>query len=777
MSRWKLTIELQSGLAAGSGVGSPGDVDRDIVHDEYGLPYLPGKRIKGLLRDAYRDVADTGIYSDLPDVDEVFGKTGNIASGPIDFGDAHIGHYEIIRSWLAGKPPQIHVRDVVNAYSHRVRQTAMDPTRGAPLENTLRATRLLNAGITFTSYLTVDSDEGKKWFKHLERAAGALQLAGIARTRGWGELKCTLSEVTEIDAEKENTRAAAEDICRGEVAQAQVLRYCLETKRPVLAPSRTSDPNTVRSEDYLPGSLLVGVCAQRLKGDAASIHRLLLADDVQFLPAYPVNVEGEVTEPLPHSLRAFKSEENRHLDLAEAENVDQPLRRLRGWPQAGALVQGSIRLHEVSWILNYHHSRAANRRIGRAVGEEASKYRLDRAKAGELFVYEAIAARQTFEGEIHGPAEKLAEIRELLDQERTGITLGRSRNAQYGGEATLTWCDPSEGSPVDGSASSFGDKIVVTLLSDLVNVNEDGHLMAVFPEETLAKSLGVTLKPEKSFTRHAWCAGYLSHQRLPRQQALCLRAGSVFVFAADSVVTGKILQEAEKRSYGLRTNEGFGRIRLAFFGWSDPSVSREGPFSKAAAIESSHPAYSIALRLYRQRVRQKAIEKGREEAYRLLGLKSEADTITKFSASLLQRLNAIFESGTLKRAAGQLEKLRDSAQKPLRRVWLTPPESERQSEYNLHQYFVNLCDTSPFNPTETDTPARQGSFGTVCAARIEHAVWARSSEGWTKVFKEKPESLPAEELVKLFVHSLLRSLMIEKRKVRETQPQEKGGAK
>lgn len=779
MPRWELKIQLKSGLAAGSGVGSPGDVDRDIVHDEYGLPYLPGKRIKGLLRDAYRDVADTGIYTNSPAVDDLFGKTGSASSGPIDFGDAHVEHYETIHSWLATKPPQIHSRDVVSAYSHRVRQTAMDPTRGAPLENTLRATRLLNAGLTLTSYLTVDREECKNWFEHLERAAKALQSAGIARSRGWGELECTLINVTTRDAGKgtapgattdnENKKYHGDDDPRG------VLRYRLETKRAVMAPSRTSDPNTVRSEDYLPGSLLVGLCAQRLNGDTAAIRDLLLGGDVRFLPAYPVNAEGGATEPPPHSIRAFKSEENQFLDLAE-EDTDQPLRRLRGWTPVDGVGDGAIVLHEVSRVLHYHHSRAKDRRIGRAVGEDAPEYQLNRSDAGELFVYEAMSAGQTFEGEIRGPAEKLAEIRGLLDKQRTGITLGRSRNAQYGGEATLTWCKPSDVNASDHGKSGSGNKIVVTLLSDLVSVNEDGHPVAVFPQADLARALGASgLTLERSFTRSAWGAGYLSHQRLPRQQTPCLRAGSVFVYTAKSAVAGTALQEAEKQSYGLRTHEGFGRIRLAFCGWLNPRVVREEPPEKAGAIEGSHPAYRIALHLYNQRVRQEAIEKGRERAHDLLG--DGTNGIGKVTSSLLQRLDGIFKAGSLSDVSTQLETLRDPAQKPLKNVWLRLREEIGQTEFNLYQFLLKLCDIKAFTPNVSSDIPWRAPYGSVCAARIEHAVWASRSESWARVFKKKPDSLPVEELVKLYVHSLLRSLMIEKRKVRKAESQDKGGAK
>ena len=56
MRDYTLEIQLQSPLTSASGEGRVGLVDRDIAFDELGLPILPGKRLKGLWRDAYRNV-------------------------------------------------------------------------------------------------------------------------------------------------------------------------------------------------------------------------------------------------------------------------------------------------------------------------------------------------------------------------------------------------------------------------------------------------------------------------------------------------------------------------------------------------------------------------------------------------------------------------------------------------------------------------------------------------------------------------------------------------
>lgn len=48
----KIKIELMSDLCAGSGYSFAGVIDSDVSYDEYGLPFLPARRLKGCMREA-----------------------------------------------------------------------------------------------------------------------------------------------------------------------------------------------------------------------------------------------------------------------------------------------------------------------------------------------------------------------------------------------------------------------------------------------------------------------------------------------------------------------------------------------------------------------------------------------------------------------------------------------------------------------------------------------------------------------------------------------------
>ena len=50
--QFELRITLLSDAGPGTGEGRAGAIDREVPHDNFGLPVLPGRRLKGLLRES-----------------------------------------------------------------------------------------------------------------------------------------------------------------------------------------------------------------------------------------------------------------------------------------------------------------------------------------------------------------------------------------------------------------------------------------------------------------------------------------------------------------------------------------------------------------------------------------------------------------------------------------------------------------------------------------------------------------------------------------------------
>lgn len=72
MSTIKYEIEFFSNWHCGAGLAAGADVDALVIKDKNGLPYIPGRTIKGLLREA----ADI-LNDDKQTINMVFGVSGN----------------------------------------------------------------------------------------------------------------------------------------------------------------------------------------------------------------------------------------------------------------------------------------------------------------------------------------------------------------------------------------------------------------------------------------------------------------------------------------------------------------------------------------------------------------------------------------------------------------------------------------------------------------------------------------------------------------------------
>ena len=94
MNRNYLHLRFDSDWHVGSGVGIPGSVDRQVLRDEEGFPYVPGKTLTGILRDAAEWIADVrdaekkgnkwknaliGLFGEQPESHG--GTSGSFASG------------------------------------------------------------------------------------------------------------------------------------------------------------------------------------------------------------------------------------------------------------------------------------------------------------------------------------------------------------------------------------------------------------------------------------------------------------------------------------------------------------------------------------------------------------------------------------------------------------------------------------------------------------------------------------------------------------------------
>jgi hypothetical protein len=197
-----LSLRLRSDAAFGNGDGIPGLLDLDISYDEAGCPFLGGRALKGLLRDAAEQLryalADRWSAALHTSSQRLFGSSGAGVSGNALM---HVGAATLPPALLAAL--HAHVADphdpltadqVLEALTTLRRQTAVDSVVGAPETGSLRTVRVLLRETLLLAPLQFAESPSPTDLALLAACALAVRAAGTGRNRGRGALQVLLHE-------------------------------------------------------------------------------------------------------------------------------------------------------------------------------------------------------------------------------------------------------------------------------------------------------------------------------------------------------------------------------------------------------------------------------------------------------------------------------------------------------------------------------------------------------------------------------------------------------
>jgi CRISPR-associated protein Csx10 len=721
--------------------------DRDVVFDDCGLPWLPGRRLKGLLRDAYSELV-SALPADqfgLPGVKQLFGDIGLREPGDIEIRNGYLRAYEELRAWasdLCGSDSGAGQSAIIMDSFCEVRgQTAMDRNTGSPKKDTLRKTRALHAGLVFEAVVEMGPKLSNRWAIAL--AAAALRQMGSSRWRGLGRVKCELIEWHASGEPSDWTKAALQGLYEDrfeavppasdpppaasshghDTVASAILAYAIGLKEPAIFPVLAGDPNTVTTATYVPGSVIHGWFARR-HGQFASneFRRLFTSGKVRFLNAHPV-VHGKRAQPVPHSIRERKENRDRLVDLSVLPEAEK-LRRARGWCDASKLAESNFEEVKPETGLHYHHARAQNPLYQRALGEEeAQELGVEPERRGAFFQYLSLSAGQTFQGEIHGPPEDLELIGKLAPS-GTHLRLGRSRSAQYGGSAVLRWQTPSaQPTTCKGPVTQFR----VVARSAVLGYNSCGNPAPQFPIAELERELNCFLQLRKEFARTSWEGGYLAHLQLPRPQQPAWAAGSVLVLEPkDGTTIDPVRFElAKRRAYGLRREQGYGEVDLLEQSpHGNINRLRDDDERPASAAQEKTRVYELALQIFHSVVRQES-----RRAAGDLAVKGKLP-----AKALLHRLLSMLEAQTEEAFRLSISKLRDRARDQLEKC--------------------RLPKAKPLVPENTTLDAFLVESRDLRAEGLVDRLWGRTP--WRSVFRERPAA--PEGLAQLYLAEFLAAL-------------------
>lgn len=546
-------IDLFTDWHCGSGLAAGADVDALVVKDPDGFPYIPGKTIKGLLREAIEDIMD---FKSSPDSqhDHVM-KTFGFFDGKIDNdgksigmtrGTAHFSNAE-----LSEAERKIILSDNLQPYLFRtVASTAID-SNGIAEKGCLRRMEVA-VPCTLAGKITGVADEIEEL---LMEAMGYVKRLGQNRNRGLGRCAFRIKEkndekVTGTEDSKsksvESTRLVIKDTSDGKKA----LKFKCTLLSDVILNRKAATTGPNETLDFIPGSNFLGIAASTLYSDKADpeLTRLLFhSGKVRFGDAHPSvgNLRGLKVPASMFYPKLKKPEDELYIhhliNLKDEELRKKQLKQCReGFYDFSALTlsgEDKAKAVRIDTETNFAIKSAYDRTQRRSKDEQLFGYQSLRKGLTMYFSVE-------FDAEAFGLIEKVSEA--LSNVKR----IGRSRTAEYG----LVEITPFDYEEVKGDDS---DGNLVTVYADSRLIFLDDHGITTF--QPTAKQFGILggeIEWEKSQIRTFRYAPWNYKRQCFDTDRCGIEKGSVFVV---KIKEGSN-PDLTARYLGSYQNEGFGRV-------------------------------------------------------------------------------------------------------------------------------------------------------------------------------------------------------------------------
>ncbi len=558
----RIKMKLLSDALAGSGETFTGTVDRDIAFDERGLPFIPAKRIRGILRESMGELEFLGLV-EPGTTQALFGMPGNSDSSPFRIYDGKIENADKLTIFLDRIQSEAKLsvffapRFILEHFSYLRTQTSVE--NGVAKENTLRISRVLKKKETFF----FDTECPPKYKTALEATCAATRTFGSSRNRGLGAIRLVCEETPENTATTKKVSFAAQNSGNQFYEMPVSVRALSDL---ILSDSVGGSDD---SGTYIPGTFLLGAFAAQylsIEGNNASnpfFSRIFLSGKTLWCNLYPVPKQNSSTmyAPASFSIRKLKDREE-YVDLSYAEGSFEEAHKGLGELFLASRANGEYYEHRPRMTIQYHHRRAEDPAYGRALHPETPIS----GDKGTFFQFQALEGKQFFQGSIIGHLEDLQIIASLLPTKGV-LRLGKSRSAQYG-KCHIFFSSPRPLDHQDKADETWenGDTLLFRLLSDAILFNDCGHPEPnpLFLAKELAQILDISrdsiiTDEDKIFIHKRFIGGYLRIWNLPRIQYPALAAGSVIALKN---VSGKRI-DMKKLSHsgiGLRTADGFGRL-------------------------------------------------------------------------------------------------------------------------------------------------------------------------------------------------------------------------
>lgn len=175
----KYTIEIFNYWHCGSGLSRGADTDALVVKDKNDLPFVPGKTVKGLMREAAEDyIYLAGEKEKENQFKSLFGEVGSRSE--THFGNASLSEDEA--NWIVANKVQKHLYTTIA-------RTAIDKD-GIAKEHSLRSMEVTVPCTLHGEIVNAPEDADVL----LKQAVGMIKNIGSNRYHGLGRCKITIEE-------------------------------------------------------------------------------------------------------------------------------------------------------------------------------------------------------------------------------------------------------------------------------------------------------------------------------------------------------------------------------------------------------------------------------------------------------------------------------------------------------------------------------------------------------------------------------------------------------
>lgn len=534
MTEIKVKVELLSDMCCGTGEGNGSNIDMLTAFDECGLPVIPAKRLKGLLKECGRLLENEGYKDASGRVEKLFGglkgKEGLIRVTEAETENADVVRAELTALWGNQKYAGVINSEAVQSCFCTLRSQTSINEEGTAKDHSLRTIQTVNKGTVFYFSIFLSDSANSADIKFVETCVKILRNIGMNKSRGFGEVRCFADTQCNADNKKEIV-----------VGNAGLSENVTHTCKITLLQDMVLSSGSNQNPDYISGAMLMGAFA-KLTAKEGWFKEVVLKKTV-FSNAY-ISDGKSPFYPTPLYCVSVKNNDDKVFSLADGYKKSDAEQYV-GIGGYSRFEDYGFNNKRVESAYTYHHS-TKNSDMGQ-----------------NPFTLKKLLSGQTFIGSITAPQAYIDVLRKVLENNSGALNFGGSASAQYS-RCKVEISDKA----VEQTQVLMGKEMIVDFLSDMIIVDQYGQNTSNI--ESLKDTIKDILKFENAevYSKPIVIGGFNAKWMLPKRQYVAFAKGSALKLTG--CAEGVNIEQTER--VGLMQNEGFGEIRIRPIGQNEYSA-------------------------------------------------------------------------------------------------------------------------------------------------------------------------------------------------------------